>query len=369
MEDKILIPTSSTTLLPSLPEVRLDHLRIMTDDTGIFQHAISTTPDRRYGYCTDDNARALQVAIMNWHLFQDRTIFPLLHTYLSFINYALNRDTGRFRNFLSYDRRWLEEVGSEDSHGRAIWSLGFTVTYAPDDSILALTTQLFNQSLSACQDLVFPRAWAYSIMGCLLYLQRFDRDKKVNHICGILAQQLRDLFSQNSTIDWPWLEEVVTYDNARLPQALILAGKWFKDENMINQGLRSLEWLWQIQTDTEDGHLSLIGNQGWFFKGKEKARFDQQPLEVPALIDACYEAYLLTKDEHWSKAINRCFNWFLGENDVQEMVYDFKTGGCRDGLYRTSVNQNQGGESTLAWLLALHRLYEIAFQSERKDKN
>ena len=343
----------------AVPEVNLDHLRMMTDDTGVSQHAFYTTPNRSQGYCTDDNARAAIVALMDFRLFKDESILPLLHIYLAFLDYSLNREKGRVRNFMSYDRRWREEVGSEDSHGRTLWALGVTVDNAPTDAILGFATSLFNQALPACLSFTSPRAWAYSILGCREYLHRFGGDREARDTLQSLAQRLFDLFQTNSSEEWPWGEDIVAYANARLPQALIAAGQWLEDEAMWRQGVRSLEWLLKIQT-AKDGHLSLIGNKGWFKRGGKRARFDQQPIEVAALVDACYEAYTATQNKIWHTEMNRCFDWFLGRNDLREIVYDFSTGGCRDGLQSAGGNRNEGGESTVCWLMALHRMHETA---------
>jgi glycosyltransferase involved in cell wall biosynthesis len=347
----------------ALPEINLSHLRTLTDDTGILQHAVFGIPDRYYGYSTDDNARAVVIAVMNWKLFEDESLLPLLYTYLSFLSHALNRENGHIRNFMSYDRRWLEEVGSEDSHGRTLWALGITVAYPPTDSILALAARMFEESVRSCTSFTSPRAWAHSILGCLAYLQHFSGHQEARHVGTLLAERLFDLFQANGSEDWPWCEDTVTYDNARLPQALIAAGEWLGHNDMRARGLHSLEWLLQIQTHPHEGHLSLIGNRGWFPHGGEKAPFDQQPLEAAALIDACYEAYLATQEERWLKSMNTCFDWFLGKNDVHEVVCDFSTGGCKDGLHSAGVNQNQGAESTLAWLMALHRLHQVSYES------
>jgi hypothetical protein len=177
-----------------------------------------------------------------------------------------------------------------------------------------------------------------------------------------LTGRLSKLFTDNASADWPWGENIITYDNARLAQAFLAAGRMFKKRNIYNQGLNSLEWLLKIQTNPEEGHLSLIGNNGWFKREEKKAQFDQQPIEVPAFIDACYEAYLLTEQGKWIERIDWCFNWFLGSNDIHQVVCDFRTGGCKDGLQSIGVNQNQGAESTLAWLMALHRIREISQQ-------
>jgi len=354
---------------PGLPEVNLSHLRTLTDDTGILQHAVFGIPDRHHGYSTDDNARAVVVAVMNLKLFQDESLLPLLYTYLSFLNYALNRESGRIRNFMSYDRRWLEEVGSEDSYGRTLWALGITVAYPPTDSILALTARMFEECVRSCASFTSPRAWAYIILGCLAYLQRFSGHQEARQVVTLLAERLFNLFQSNGLVDWPWCEDTVTYDNARLPQALIAAGEWLGHNDMRARGLHTLEWLLQIQTQPYEGHLSLIGNHGWFPHGGEKALFDQQPLDAAALIDACYEAYLATKEERWLRSMSTCFDWFLGKNDLHEAVYDFRTGGCKDGLHSAGVNQNQGAESNLAWLMSLHRLHQVSFKSNLVERS
>ncbi|MGQ9632193.1 MAG: glycosyltransferase family 4 protein [bacterium] len=353
---------------PSLPEVDLRHLRTLTDDTGILQHAVFATPNRNHGYCTDDNARALLVSSLNWHLFRNEDILPLFQTYLSFLYYAFNEERGRFRNFMSYDRRWLEEVGSEDCHGRAVWTLGFAVAYAPNESILALAARMFDQALPPCRDLSSPRAWAYVIMGCHAYLRRFSGASEVRRCREDLARRIMELFERNSSDDWPWLENVVTYANAKLPHALILAGQWINDSAMVGRGLRSLDWLMRVQTEPSGGYLSLIGNDGWLKRGGQKAKFDQQPIEVANLMGACQEAYFATGNKKWLDGMRLCLNWFLGYNDLHEPLYDFATGGCRDGLHATGVNKNQGAESTIAWLISLHRMYEMALDSPQERR-
>jgi len=352
---------------PALPEINLNHLRLLTDDTGLLQHAAFTTPDRYDGYCTDDNARALLMTVENWRLFRDERILPLMQVYLAFLNHALDRETHRVRNFMSYDRRWLEDVGSEDSHGRTLWALGNAVAYAPTDDILGFAMRAFKEGLHSCTELNSPRAWAFSILGCLAFLQGFRGDTEVYRLADVLSSRLSKLFVTHATEDWPWYEEILTYDNARLPQALIAYHRSFEDETMLRQGMSSLQWLLDVQTDAAHGHLSLVGNAGWFTRGGKKARFDQQPLDVTALIDACHEALLATDETGdetgWRMAMEQCFAWFLGSNDLQESVYDFTTGGCHDGLHSTGINQNQGGESTVCWLLALHRMYEITHKA------
>jgi len=339
-----------------LPDVNLNHLRALTDDTGILQHARFLTPDRERGYCTDDNARALIVAATNWHLFQDESVLPLIRTYLAFVNHAIHPKTGEVRNLMSYDRRWLEGAASEDSHGRTLWALGHCVAYGPSDIVSSHATRLFNLVLPHASAFRSPRAAAYSVLGCLKYLRRFGGDTGARAIACNLAYRLADQLRNNADKDWVWFEDILAYANARLPQALIATGNLLKDRELLHNGLKSLEWLLTVQTDPSGGHLSLVGCNGWYRRGKEKARFDQQPVEIPGLVDACHEAFLATDDEKWLLEMERCFGWFLGRNDVGELVCDPKSGGCHDGLGPSGVNDNEGGEATLSWLMALHSM-------------
>jgi len=356
-----------------LPEVDLRHVYTLTDDTGIIQHATYATPNRRYGYATDDNARALVVTAMYYRLRQDNSILPLMQKYLGFLLNAFDEETGRFHNFLSYDRKWLDEVGTEDTHGRSLWALGMAVACAPNNSILGLCARLFDKALPSVEEFTFPRAWAFALVGIHAYLRRFGGDARVKRYREMLAHRLQNLFDKHMSPDWPWCEDIVTYANARLPHALLLSGQWLPNSRMIETGLRSLEWLLKVQTG-EEGQLSIIGNSGWFKRNGERARFDQQPIEAMTLIEACLEAYNVTQEGRWLDEAKRCFDWFLGHNDLHQPLYDFTTGGCRDGLHPNGVNENQGAESTLAWLislLAMHSLpeetFRIASAKESKD--
>ncbi|MBW2146185.1 MAG: glycosyltransferase family 4 protein [Deltaproteobacteria bacterium] len=345
-------------LKDDLPPLDLRHLRIMTDSTGIIQHAIYATPDRRYGYCTDDNARALIATVLHWKLFQDESLFPLMQAYLAFLASAFNPDTRRFRNFMSYERRWLEEVGSEDSHSRAVWALGLAVAVKPTGAILNMAVRLFDESLPPAVDFGFPRSWAFTLIGLHAYLERFSGDAKARRIRETLARRLFHLFLNNGSDEWPWLEDTVTYANGVLPHALLLSGQWIPDGRMVEWGLRSLKWLLEIQTN-EEGHISLIGNNGWFRRNGDKARFDQQPLEIMHLVNACGEAYHVTGDTQWLTKARHCMDWFFGKNDLLMPLYNSTTGGCCDGLTPQGPNQNQGAESTLACLLSLLTLKSL----------
>jgi glycosyltransferase involved in cell wall biosynthesis len=342
-----------------LPDMKLDHLKTLTDDTGILQHATHTIPNRVHGYCTDDNARALMVAAMGHkYMPSDNKFFnSLSNQYLSFLLYAFNDETGRFRNFMSYSRQWMEDTGSEDAHGRAMWGLGKTIAFLDDPGMLALTTTLFNQALQAVEHFSSPRAIAFALVGMHAYLSKFSGDSEVRRVREALANKLFTQFKNNATKEWPWLENTLNYANGKLPHALLLSGQWMQRNDMIDMGIKSLKWLFTIQT--EEGHFVPIGNNGWYAKDGSRSRFDQQPIEANAMIEACVEAFNITRDKAWIQNAVMCFNWFLGQNDLNLPLYDAKTGGCRDGLRADGINQNEGAESTLAWLLSLMTLQKL----------
>ena len=343
----------------ALPEMKLDHLKTLTDDTGILQHATHTIPDRTHGYCTDDNARALLVAAMGRkYLPADSMCLDSLGSqYLGFLLYAFNDEKGRFRNFMTYARQWTEEVGSEDAHGRALWGLGKAVAFLDNPGQLAMSTALFKQALKAVEDFASPRAIAFALVGIHAYLQKFSGDSEVRHLREILADRLFNQFTSNASENWPWLENTLNYANGKLSHALLLSGQWMQHSDMTDMGLRSLKWLISIQT--EDGHFVPIGNNGWYEQGGPKSRFDQQPIEAHAMIEACVEAFNVTRDRTWIDNAVMCFNWFLGHNDLNMSLYDPKTGGCRDGLMADGINQNEGAESSLAWLLSLMTMQKL----------
>lgn len=336
-----------------IPQPKLDHIIRLTDDVGILQHAKFIVPDRFHGYCTDDNARALIAVLLAREMLADgEAVTNLACTYIGFLHHAFNEENGRFRNFMGYDRRWLEEVGSEDSHGRAVWGLGQAVALAESEDIRAAAQAVFEKALPALTDFDSPRAWAFALGGIHAYLSKFSGDSEVRRIREKLANKLLRLFHDHASDDWPWIEDTVTYANGKIPQALILAGRRQNKDDMLNAGLRGLEWLMDIQTDPR-GHFVPVGNNGWYPRGGEKARFDQQPIEALNMIEACREAYEATNDEKWLSHAQRCLEWFLGRNDLNAPLYDHKSGGCCDGLQADGPNRNQGAESTLVCFLSL----------------
>ncbi|MFQ5706502.1 MAG: glycosyltransferase family 4 protein [bacterium] len=354
--DKALRPLAMKTLeeqSSNLPAIRLDHVLRMTDATGILQHARFSVPHYLEGYCTDDNARALLLMIMLQELqYEASETQKLASRYAAFINYAFDARTKHFRNFMSFERRWLQETASEDCQGRAIWALGACVGRSKHKSFQLWAAQLFDQALPTVLELTAPRAWAYALLGIHEYFRRLSGDHFVNQVRSSLAQRLIELFERNASDDWPWFEDMLTYNNAKLPHALILSGRWMEDAKAFDIGLRSLRWLVEIQT-AEAGHFWPIGSEGYYRRQGVRANFDQQPIEAYTTVSACLEAFQTTKDSYWLGEAHKAFEWFLGRNDLGLVLYDSKTGGCYDGLHIDRLNQNQGAESTLAFLLAL----------------
>ena len=338
-----------------LPPLKLDHLFRMTDNTGIFQHAIFNVPNFAEGYCTDDNARAFILTLLLEEitsLATQQQFERLASVYLAFLWHAFDQETGRFRNFMSHQRQWLERKGSEDSHARALWATGTALGRSKNEGHRNLCALLFQRGLPTVENFTSPRAWAFTLLAIQEYLRAFSGDRNANQLREVLTNRLVELFRTNSSEDWVWFEPVATYDNARLSQALILSGYWTSRGDVVEIGLRSLRWLVERQKANGD-HFAPIGSNGFWTRGNECARFDQQPLEAYAMIAACVEAYSLTGDLIWQRAARRCFEWFLGRNDLGESLYDSGTGGCRDALHSDRVNQNQGAESSLAFHLAL----------------
>jgi glycosyltransferase involved in cell wall biosynthesis len=338
----------------ALPDVSLKHVRAMTDDTGMLQHAVFSIPRYGDGYCLDDNARALLLMTLLDDAGTDdpAIVRSLASRYLAFVNHAFERSSGRFRNFLSYARQWLEPCGSEDSHGRALWALGAVVGRADDPGRQSLAGDLFHAAMPAVTTFRSPRAWAYGLLGIEEYLRAFQGDSAVAALRTELADRLLGLFERTSGPDWPWFEDSVTYSNARLSQALIVSGSRTHRADMTATGLRSLEWLIGLQS-SPDGHFAAIGSNGFYERGASPATFDQQPVEACATVSACLEAWRATGEARWEAQSRRAFDWFLGQNHLHQWLYDASTGGCRDALHSDRMNQNQGAEATLSFLLAL----------------
>lgn len=336
-----------------LPELKLNHLERMTDSTGIFQHAVFTVPNFSEGYCTDDNARAFILSVFLSELGEDpERLRTLSTTYAAFLHHAFDSKTQRFHNHLSFDRQWVDEQGSEDCHARALWALGVAVGRSPHRGFQMMAGQLFALALPAVCRFTSPRAWAFALIGIHEYLRRLSGDSVVNQTRDTLTAHLIRIFDSTARPDWPWFEETLTYDNAKLAHALILSGSDTGDRAVFERGLQVLQWLTDLQTSA-DGHFQPVGSNGFYPRGGHRAIFDQQPVEAQAILSACLEAFRLTSERSWYERAWRAFDWFIGWNDLGLELYSPDTGGCHDGLHVDRVNQNQGAESTLAFLLAL----------------
>ncbi len=336
-----------------LPEVKLNHLFRMTDSTGIFQHAIFSVPNFQEGYCVDDNARAFILAILLAELGEEpERVRSLATTTMAFMHHAFIPETGRFHNHISFDRRWLDPQGSEDSQGRTLWALGTAVGRSPNRSFQMLGGQLFALALPALAEFTSPRAWAFALLGIHEYLRRLSGDSVVTQMRDLLSTRLLDLLVRTARSDWYWFEDEMAYDNAKLSQALIVSGLATGQVDMLERGLESLRWLVGLQI-SEKGHFRPIGSNGFYHRGGVRSTFDQQPLEAHATITACLEAYRATSELWWYEQAQRAFDWFLGWNDLGLELYSAESGGCGDGLHVDRVNGNQGAESTLAFLMSL----------------
>lgn len=338
-----------------LPPVRLDHIARMSDSTGILQHATYNVPNFHEGYCTDDNARAFVLCNLLDELGgrpPSENIDRLATSYLAFLASALNPDTGRFRNFMSFGRQWLEESGSEDSHARALWALGTGASRSRNPGHRKLSARLFERGLAAAEAFSSPRAWAFTLLGIHEFLHPFPDHPQAKSLRGILTSRLIGLWKACATTNWPWFESSATYDNARLCQALLISSQEMALPKAQAIGLKSLAWLISVQK-TQEGHFRPIGSNGFYVRGGVRAYFDQQPVEAQSMVSACLTAFRATQDGVWLREAKRAFEWFLGRNDLGLPLYDSSSGGCSDGLHSDRISENQGAESTLAFHLAL----------------
>jgi hypothetical protein len=343
-----------------LPDIKLDHFLRMSDSMGIFQHALHNVPNFAEGYCTDDNSRALILTVLleNLGTFNVTKLNDLAGRFLGFVRYAWDEKTARFRNFLTFQRTWANENFSEDSHGRAVWALGTCISRSRNDGFTQMAAEIFEQALSPVSSFSSPRAWAFALIGAYEYQQRFPGDRFARSSLEALATKLMRLYDENSSAEWKWFEQSLSYDNAKIPHALIVSGRGLANEKMLTSGIDSLRWLTAAQTSSR-GHFQPVGTDKIFERGTPKPVFDQQPIEAYSTVSACLEAYRTTKDRHWYDEAKKAFQWFLGANDLGIPLYETANGGCYDGLHVDRVNRNQGAESTIAFLLSLCEMTNI----------
>ena len=331
----------------SLPP--LDHVLTLTDNVGIIQHAFESVPNRSTGYCTDDVARAFIVAVMRLqHTARDADALRLAGIYLAFLLDA-QRPDGRFHNFMGYDRRWLDDVGTQDSCGRAIWSLGYGARHAPRASWRRVCSEMLDRALPGLDWLDHPRAQAYAMLG-LAHAMHDEPSPLRADALRILANALAARYEQDRSEDWEWFEPALTYDNARLPEAMLRAGDALDDVRLIEIARVTLAFL--ERTVFENGIFVPIGNDGWYRRGGRRARFAQQPLEAAAMVAVELAAFDAFGNPSHRAAAESAMGWYDGKNLLGvAMVH---AGGCYDGLEADGPNRNMGAESTLAYLAAAH---------------
>ena len=342
---------------PTPQQMQLSHFVSMCDDTGLLQHAVHSVPDRSHGYCLDDNARALLVACALNAPGEQRLSDALTGRFAAFLQHAWNADAGRFRNFMSFERRWLEDIGSEDSHGRTLWALGECARGDASPSRRRWAATLFAEAAPKAEIFRSPRAWAFTLLGldaCSAAL-----DASALELRQRLAGRLMSILSAVETKEWVWFEEQLAYDNARLSQALIVTGMATGTPAYVAAGSRTLRWLMTLQT-TETGLFRPVGSQSFGDKRRHPRAFDQQPLEAAATISAALAAWRASGDPEWKVDAERAFAWFLGSNDLSCALVDVETGSCRDGLHPGRANENRGGESVVSYLLALAEIRQLA---------
>jgi hypothetical protein len=316
-------------------------------------------PDRSHGYCVDDNARALLLACALNDPGEQRLSEVLTARLASFVQHAWNPDTRRFRNFMSFDRRWLEDSGSEDSHGRTLWALGECARSDANPSRRRWAAALFTEALPIVESFRSPRAWSFTLLGLDAYCTTTAADCLVVRLRHLLAGRLTAMILAVETKDWVWFEEGLAYDNARLPQALLATGISTETPAYSEAGLRTLRWLMTLQT-TPAGFFRPVGTESFGDMRTLPLAFDQQPLEATATISACLVAWRADGDVKWKAEASRAFGWFLGQNDLSVSLVDVETGSCRDGLHCDRANENRGGESVVSYLLSLAEVRQLA---------
>lgn len=332
-----------------LSPLNLTHVRRLTDDTGIVQHAKYGIPNLKEGYCLDDNARALMMVLMAQQYRRTKESQDLITTYLSFIQY-MQREDGNFRNFLSFSRQYLDEIGSEDSFGRTVWALGYLVRYAPNNSYREFAQELLHRSTSHFAGLDHLRGRANAAIGVSHYLAYHPTDEGMFKLLNVLTDPILDAYEKNHTGDWRWFEYNMSYDNGILPLALLHAYEVTGDERTYNIAMESIAFLEEITMC--DGYLTPVGNDGWHQPGKCSPRYDQQAIETMAMVLLYQQAYEVSNERHHLEKMYTSFRWFLGDNSLRIPLYDSETHGCCDGLQQGSINRNQGAESTLAYLIS-----------------
>lgn len=332
-----------------LPQFSLVHINRLTDDTGIIQHAKFGIPNLKEGYCLDDNARALLMVLMAYRQTKDSRALELSPIYLSYIHYMQNPD-GTFRNFLSFSRSFLDEVGSEDSFGRTIWALGYLLGNAPNDAYYQTGKLIFFNASPNFEKLKSIRSIANTMIGMCYYLKTNPGDDSMTERLRNMAHNLVNHYEENSSPEWSWFESLLAYDNGILPLALLHSAEILNDERITRVAIETMNFL--TKQTLKENYLSIIGNEKWYKKNGKRSVFAQQPIDAMAMVLMYHQAYHLTRDKEFLAKLYTSFLWFLGENDLRMSLYDFETKGCCDGFEKSGVNRNQGAESSLAYLIS-----------------
>lgn len=351
--------------VPRPSALPLDAIERMSDSIGIAQHAVYTVPDRSHGYCIDDNARALMTMVRRGN---DRRAETLASTYAAFIQHGWNPVTGRFRNFMSYDRRWLEDCGSEDSNGRTIWALGLTASRSPWPALRDWALKLFNETAPAAKEFKALRAQSFAALGCLEMLQRCPDHELARSFLSHTGEQLALSHRQHARDDWDWFEPWLAYDNARLPEVMIRTGLALDNSSMTELGLSTLGWL-RARQSSPKGIFRPVGCSSFGRPYAAPLAFDQQALEATATVDAAAAALKASGDPTWRQMAQDAFAWFFGNNDAGVPMADASDGSCCDGLMATGINRNQGAESILSLHLAAQTVREIFSDRKQSGQN
>ncbi len=343
------------------PPVSLRYLKSLTDDTGIFQHGVFAVPNRQLGYTTDDNSRALIVAVRGYEHTQSPEMLELIRIYLSYLHYA-HTPEHRFSNIMTYQRMFLDSDGTEDCFGRCMWGCGVASSADIPVCMRAVAKKIFDSSIPWVADLVSPRARAYSIVGMCEYLAINKDAVDIGHKILALADSLATLFREYSSSDWTWFEPYMTYGNAILPVCMLLAGSVTGKKKYMEVGRSSLDFL--TEQTIIDGRLEIVGNDGWLMKGGNRPWYDQQSIDAGYAVYAYTVAYSLLGDKSYLDHAFTCYDWFFGNNRSEMPLYDPGSGGCRDGINPTGVNENQGAEACFSFLLAQLALRDYIEQRE-----
>jgi glycosyltransferase involved in cell wall biosynthesis len=362
-KDLVFKPIPKTAILPEesistleVPEPSLEHLLRLTDDTGLWQHAKFMVPNREHGYCTDDNARALVAMTKYYSQYADSEALRLFEIYLSFVCHA-QRNDGTVRNLMNYDRQWLKNETHHDALGRTLWAFGAVMANPPLPMYVPIIKDCFDKSVRHVPDLP-ERGKAYAILGMTEYLKQFPGASDIKRYLALAADHLVNQYNTHSHPDWQWFQNVLTYDNAILVHALYLAARTTGEQKHLDVAHKTRRFF--LENTYNNQHFSFIGCKGWYPRGGKKAKFDQQALEIVSTVMMLRAAYDATSDPRFLKLQKKAFDWFLGDNDLQIPVYDFRTKGCYDGLVPSGINLNQGAESIVSFLLSLLFIVETS---------